>query len=126
MITADAMRAQRAYAAYLVEQRRAHYLFTIKDNQPILATQLRRPPWKHGPVLHRQPDEAAPTSTPPPPHPALSMGNILRSLASNSWGGRRRQMLRTARASVRCGLPIGLLMIRCQSPFTFIAICVTV
>jgi len=56
VITADAMHAQRAHAVYLVEQRHAHYLFTVKNNQPTLATQLRRLPWKQVPVLHRQTD----------------------------------------------------------------------
>lgn len=54
VITADAMHAQRAHAVYLVQQRHAHYLFTIKDNQPTLAAQLRRLPWKQVPVLHRK------------------------------------------------------------------------
>jgi predicted transposase YbfD/YdcC len=35
-ITADALLTQRAFAAYLVEQRQAHYHFTIKGNQPQL------------------------------------------------------------------------------------------
>ncbi len=48
------MHAQRAHAVYLVQQRHAHYLFTVKDNQPTLAAQLRRLPWKQVPVLHRQ------------------------------------------------------------------------
>lgn len=53
LITADALHAQRAHATYLVQQRHAHYLFTVKDNQPTLAAQLRRRPWKQVPVLHR-------------------------------------------------------------------------
>lgn len=54
LVTMDALHAQRAHATYLVEQRHAHYLITIKDNQPTLAAQLRRLPWKRVPVLHRQ------------------------------------------------------------------------
>lgn len=54
VITVDALHAQRAHATYLVEQRHAHYLITVKDNQPTLAAQLRRLPWKQVPVLHRQ------------------------------------------------------------------------
>jgi predicted transposase YbfD/YdcC len=56
VITADALHAQRAHAVYLVEQRHAHYLFTVKDNQPTLAAQLRGLPWKQVPVLHRTTD----------------------------------------------------------------------
>jgi predicted transposase YbfD/YdcC len=53
VITADALHAQRAHAVYLVQQRHAHYLFTVKNNQPTLAAQLRRLPWKQVPILHR-------------------------------------------------------------------------
>jgi predicted transposase YbfD/YdcC len=53
VFTMDALHAQRETARYLVEQRHAHYLITIKDNQPTLAAQLRALPWKHVPVLHR-------------------------------------------------------------------------
>jgi len=34
LITADALLTQRAFAAYLVDERHAHYHFTIKANQP--------------------------------------------------------------------------------------------
>lgn len=40
-ITADALLTQRKLARYLVEQRTAHYLFTVKDNQPILLADIR-------------------------------------------------------------------------------------
>jgi predicted transposase YbfD/YdcC len=53
VFTMDALHAQRGHALYLVEQRHAHYLVTIKDNQPNLAAQLRALPWRHVPVLHR-------------------------------------------------------------------------
>jgi len=53
VITVDALHAQRAHATYLVEQRGAHYLFTIKANQRKLARQLKDLPWKQIPVIHR-------------------------------------------------------------------------
>ncbi len=53
MITVDALHAQRAHATYLVEQRGAHYLFTIKANQKKLAKQLQNLPWKKILVIHR-------------------------------------------------------------------------
>jgi predicted transposase YbfD/YdcC len=56
VVTADALHAQRAHAVYLVEQRHAHYLFTVKDNQPNLAAQLRALPWKQVPVGYRTTD----------------------------------------------------------------------
>ena len=40
-ITADALLTQRKLARYLVEQRGAHYLFAVKDNQPTLAADIR-------------------------------------------------------------------------------------
>lgn len=53
VITVDALHAQRAHATYLVEQRGAHYLLTVKANQKKLAKQLRDLPWKAIPVIHR-------------------------------------------------------------------------
>ncbi len=44
MITADALHCQRAHADYL-HVRGAHYLFTVKGNQPTLRTALARLPW---------------------------------------------------------------------------------
>jgi predicted transposase YbfD/YdcC len=40
-ITADALLTQRTFAAYLVEDRQAHYPFTVKGNQPQLFADLR-------------------------------------------------------------------------------------
>ena len=39
-ITADALLTQRKFAAYLVEDRQAHYHFTVKGNQPHLLQDL--------------------------------------------------------------------------------------
>jgi predicted transposase YbfD/YdcC len=52
VITADTMHAQRASAEYLVTQRRAHYLITVKRNQPGLHAQLAALPWRQVPVAH--------------------------------------------------------------------------
>jgi predicted transposase YbfD/YdcC len=52
VITADALHAQHAHAAYLHE-RGAHYLLTIKNNQRGQARQLHQLPWKEVPVIHR-------------------------------------------------------------------------
>jgi len=40
VVTADAMHAQRGHAEYLAAQRGAHYLITVKRNQPTLHAQL--------------------------------------------------------------------------------------
>src|SRR6266508_560677 len=50
VVTADAMHAQRAHATYLVDQRDAHYLLTVKRNQPGLHAQLAALPWREIPV----------------------------------------------------------------------------
>jgi predicted transposase YbfD/YdcC len=52
VVTADAMHAQRAHAEYLVAQRGAHYLLTVKRNQPGLHAQLAKLPWRQVPVAH--------------------------------------------------------------------------
>jgi predicted transposase YbfD/YdcC len=44
VITADALHCQRAHATYL-RTRGAHYVFTVKGNQPTLRTALDRLPW---------------------------------------------------------------------------------
>jgi DDE_Tnp_1-associated/Transposase DDE domain len=49
VVTADALHAQRAHAEYLVAQRGAHYLITIKRNQPGLHAQLAGLPWRQSP-----------------------------------------------------------------------------
>jgi predicted transposase YbfD/YdcC len=53
VVTADALHAQRAHAGYLVTERGAHYLITVKGNQPGLHAQLAGLPWRHVPVAHQ-------------------------------------------------------------------------
>jgi predicted transposase YbfD/YdcC len=53
LVTADALHAQREHAAGLAE-RGAHYLVTVKGNQPGLLAQLRSLPWKQVPAGHVQ------------------------------------------------------------------------
>jgi predicted transposase YbfD/YdcC len=48
MVTADALHCQRVHADYL-HARGAHYLFTVKGNQPTLRTALARLPWAQVP-----------------------------------------------------------------------------
>jgi predicted transposase YbfD/YdcC len=48
LITADALHTQLGHAAYLAG-RGAHYLFTVKDNQPTLRRALAALPWKAAP-----------------------------------------------------------------------------
>jgi predicted transposase YbfD/YdcC len=48
VVTADALHCQRAHAEYL-HARGAHYLFTVKANQPTLRRALARLPWAPAP-----------------------------------------------------------------------------
>ncbi|HVI35951.1 MAG TPA: ISAs1 family transposase [Gaiellales bacterium] len=48
LITADALHTQRGHAEYLLG-RGAHYLFTVKDNQPTLRRALAALPWRAAP-----------------------------------------------------------------------------
>lgn len=45
VVTADALHAQRDHATFLVEDKKAHYAFTVKRNQPTLYERLRTLPW---------------------------------------------------------------------------------
>jgi predicted transposase YbfD/YdcC len=55
VVTADALHAQREHAEYL-HRRGAHYVLTVKGNQPSLRRQLASQPWKDVPVGHRETD----------------------------------------------------------------------
>jgi predicted transposase YbfD/YdcC len=50
VITADALHCQRDTATYITS-RGAHYIFTVKNNQPNLRKRLKALPWKQIPVL---------------------------------------------------------------------------
>ncbi len=52
VITADALHTQRAHVDYLAE-RGAHWVLTVKSNQPNLRTQLVGMPWREVGVAHR-------------------------------------------------------------------------
>jgi predicted transposase YbfD/YdcC len=56
VVTADALHTQKAHADYLVLARGAHYLLTVKGNQPGLSAQLRALPWKQIPLAHTSTD----------------------------------------------------------------------
>ncbi|WP_329538369.1 ISAs1 family transposase (plasmid) [Streptomyces sp. NBC_01450] len=44
--TADALHTQRDHAVFLVEVKKAHYVFTVKKNRPALHERLRTLPWE--------------------------------------------------------------------------------
>jgi predicted transposase YbfD/YdcC len=57
IVTADALHTQRAHVHYLIG-RGAHYLLTVKANQPTLLRQLRALPWSDVPVADVTTDTA--------------------------------------------------------------------
>ena len=50
VVTADALHAQREHAQFLVTSKHAHYILTVKSNQPSLHAQLRNLPWRQVPA----------------------------------------------------------------------------
>jgi predicted transposase YbfD/YdcC len=56
VITADALHCQREHVAYLAE-RGAHWILTVKGNQPHLHAQLTNLPWKAVPDATRDTDQ---------------------------------------------------------------------
>ena len=53
LVTADALHVQKDTARYLVEDKKADYLFTaVKDNQPSLFAELDALDWENTPVTH--------------------------------------------------------------------------
>src|SRR4029453_17190814 len=58
VVTADALHTRPDAAEFLVTRKQAHYLFTIKANQPALLAHCQRLPWHRVPVLDRTRDQA--------------------------------------------------------------------
>jgi predicted transposase YbfD/YdcC len=53
VVTADALHTHADAAEFLVACKQAHYLFTVKANQPTLLARCARLAWHHVPVLDR-------------------------------------------------------------------------
>jgi predicted transposase YbfD/YdcC len=56
VVTADALQTHAAAAEFLVTGKQAHYLFTVKANQPALLARCERLAWHNVPVLDRTRD----------------------------------------------------------------------
>jgi hypothetical protein len=56
VVTADALQTHPAAAEFLVTCKQAHYLFTVKANQPTLLERCARLPWHRVPVADRTRD----------------------------------------------------------------------
>ena len=109
VITAGALHAQREHARYLA-RRGAHYVITIKRNQPGLHAQLAALPWRdvpeaydkrergHGRREHRKWPVAWPSRTPPGPSRSCAPQTRSRPVMT----GRDRGL--AAQLPVHCGL----------------------
>ena len=53
VVTADALHTHADAAEFLVADKQAHYLFTVKANQPTLLTRCQRLPWHRVPAADR-------------------------------------------------------------------------
>ncbi|MGC9542530.1 ISAs1 family transposase [Streptomyces sp. UG1] len=51
-VTADALHTQREHARFLVDDKKAHYVFAVKKNQKVLYQQLRILPWEQVSAKH--------------------------------------------------------------------------
>ena len=49
MVTSDALHTVRANLAWLVQEKKAHYIAIVKKNQPLLHAQVRALPWRQVP-----------------------------------------------------------------------------
>jgi predicted transposase YbfD/YdcC len=58
VVTADALQTHADAAEFLVTRKQAHYLFTVKANQPTLLDRCQRLAWHNVPILDRTRDQA--------------------------------------------------------------------
>ena len=58
VVTADALQTHPGAAEFLVTSKRAHYLFVVKANQPVLLDRCAAMPWHDVPVGDRTRDHA--------------------------------------------------------------------
>jgi predicted transposase YbfD/YdcC len=58
VVTADALQTHVDAAEFLVTRKQAHYLFTVKANQPTLLDRCQRLAWHNVPILDRTRDQA--------------------------------------------------------------------
>lgn len=58
VLSADALHTQTGTAQYLVDERRAHYVLTVKANQCALLSQFKALPWPEAPTLFTESERA--------------------------------------------------------------------
>jgi predicted transposase YbfD/YdcC len=89
VVTADALHTHADAAGFLVTGKQAHYLFTVKANQPTLLGRCQRLAWHQVPVLDRTRDRA---------HGRIELRT---SRPSRSAGSGSRTLRRSSRSSAR-------------------------
>jgi Transposase DDE domain len=75
VVTADALHTHPDAAEYLVTGKRAHYLFTVKANQPTLLDRCARLACQQVPVLNRTATATASSCAPSRPSPCTTSGS---------------------------------------------------
>jgi predicted transposase YbfD/YdcC len=94
VVTADALHTHPGAAEFLVTGKQAHYLFTVKANQPILLDRCERLAWHHVPVLDRTCDHA---------HGRVEL-RTLKAVTVNHFGlPHAAQVLQVTRRPATCG-----------------------
>ena len=94
VVTADALHTHPGAAEFLVTGKQAHYLFTVKANQPILLDRCERLAWHHVPVLDRTRDCA---------HGRVEL-RTLKAVTVNHFGlPHAAQVLQVTRRPATCG-----------------------
>jgi hypothetical protein len=86
VVTADALQTRAEAAELLVGEQRAHYLFVVKANQPLLLARCQRLPWQRVPVLDRTGDRG---------HGRLRSGPSRRSRCTTSGSRMPRRSCRS-------------------------------
>ena len=119
LVTADALHVQRETARYLVEDKKADYLFTaVKDNQPGLFAALDALDWQNTPMAHAAHDrghgrdETRTLQILPAPEglfPYAAQAFLIERIISDPHDGRLRSAVAalgiTSRATDRGGTP---------------------
>ncbi|MGH3772149.1 MAG: transposase [Pseudonocardiaceae bacterium] len=107
VVTVDAGHTVRAHATVLREELGAHYLLTVKDNQPVLFSQLNALPWAQVPVAHTDPHQIA---TAPRGHWSIDNGlHYVRDVTYREDTSRVRTASRPRIAVTLRNLAIGLI-----------------
>jgi predicted transposase YbfD/YdcC len=99
-VTADALHTKRDAAKFLVTDKHAHYLLTVKANQPTLHAQLRQLPWQTSRCC-----TAVATAAMAGSRPAASRSSPWLALASRTHARQCRSLAASATSTAAAGAP---------------------